>query len=98
MSNAINTEPASNSFDTNQVSVANTETLIVAANPTRRAVIITNLGTTAVYLGNSTGVTTGNGDLLPGIVGASVTIPTTAAIYGIAATGSQSVSFLEITD
>jgi len=41
------------------------------------------------------GVTTGTGQLLPGVKGASLTIPTTAAIYGVVATGTQTVCALE---
>jgi hypothetical protein len=88
--------PAS-SGDTAQVSVDNSgTTLIVAANPTRQAVIITNLGTNDVYIGYASGVTTSTGDILVGTKGAFVTIPTTAALYGVVSSTSQSVSVMEI--
>lgn len=78
---------------TGQVSIANTATLIIAAN-TRQGVLITNPSTTVtVFIGGS-GVTTGNGqELLPGN---SLTIPAVSAIYGIVATGAQTVSYMEL--
>lgn len=80
---------------TGQVSVANTATLIAALRSGRQAITIVNTAATAVYLGNSTGVTTSTGTLLPGIVGASVTMNTQSAIYGISATGSETVTEFE---
>lgn len=82
------------SIATAQVSVAATATSVVAARTGRAAVTITNLGATDVYLG-VTGITTATGTLLPGVRGANITIPTSAAVFGIAATGTQSVSVLE---
>jgi hypothetical protein len=79
----------------NQVSVTNANTLIVASRSTRSGVLITNLGTTDVYIGN-TGVTTSTGTLLLGTKGTALFIPTTAAIYGIVASGTQSVCYLEV--
>jgi hypothetical protein len=79
-----------------QVSVDTTSggKLIAAARAGRGAVTIINTGTIAVFIGPS-GVTTSTGALLPGIAGASITIPTTAAVYGIVSNGSQTVSVLE---
>lgn len=84
-------------FATSQV-VANTSTAnqLVAARTGRGAVTITNItGAQQVFLGTSAAVTTGTGTLLPATVGASITIPTTAAIFGISATAAQTVSILE---
>ena len=78
---------------TAQVSVGTGSTLIVAARADRASVTITNLGTVDIYIGN-TGVTAGTGTLLVGTKGAAITIPTTAAVYGIGAS-AQSVSFME---
>lgn len=78
-----------------QITVADTETVIVASRTGRKGVIITNLGTTDVWLGN-TGVTTANGTLLLGTKGSAMFIPTTAAIYGIVGSGTQAVSYLEV--
>lgn len=78
----------------NQVSVTSAGVLIVAARATREDVVVVNLGTTDVYLGDVS-VTTSTGVLLVGIKGAAVTIATTAAVYGVVASTSQAVSFLE---
>lgn len=77
---------------TGQVSVAATATLIVAARTSGGAVTIINGGTVDVFLGGAT-VTTTTGVLLPGTKGASVTLPTQAAIYGIVGTGTEPVSY-----
>jgi hypothetical protein len=74
--------------------VATTATLIVAQRSGRDTVVVENTGTTAVYLGNS-GVTVNNGLLLPGVLGASVAIETTDAVYGIVASGTQVVCAVE---
>ncbi len=83
----------------NQVSVTTTAggTTIAAARSTRRGILVINHGTTAVYLGPS-GVTTSNGLLLAGIVGAFISIPTTVAILGIVGSGTQTVSYIEVYD
>lgn len=82
---------------TTQVTVNSTATQIVAARTGRDAVIIVNLGTTDVYIGVS-GVTTSTGLLLLGTKGAAVSIPTTAAVYGIVGAGTQAVSVMEVYD
>lgn len=84
----------SGTFATAQAAVTTTAAQIVAARAGRGSVKIQNLGTTDIYLGN-TGVTTTTGDLLVGTKGASVTIPTTAAIFAIGA-AAGSVSILEV--
>ena len=90
------------SGNTGQVSVASTATLIVNQNTGRKAVVITNLGTTAIYIGFGTNtasngpLSTSNGQLLPGVVGASLSIPSTSAIWGISSGASQSVSFMDV--
>lgn len=87
---------AAPSFATGQVTIgSSTPTLLVDHNQSRHAVLITNLGTTAVYIG-LVNVTTTTGQILPGVVGASLTIPTVHSIYGIASTGSQAVSFIDV--
>ena len=87
------------SIATSQVSVGNSATLIAAARAGvagtgRVALTIENSGTTDVYIGPS-GVTTATGILLPGVKGAALTIPTTAAVYGITGGASQTVTVLE---
>ena len=83
----------SSTLTTNQVSVGTGSTLIVAARAGRSSVTIANLGTTDTFIGN-TGVLLTTGTLLVGTKGAAITIPTSAAIYGIASV-AQSVSFIE---
>ena len=80
-------------FATSQVTVGATPTLISAARDGGDSVTIENLGTTQVFIGNAN-VTTGTGFPLPGVVGASLTIPATTAIYGIVASGTQAVAVL----
>ena len=77
---------------TGQVSV-NASTQIIAANPSRAAVMVTNTSpTVAAYWGN-TGVTITTGQYLgPGL---SVTIPVTAAIFGCAAS-AITLTFAEL--
>jgi hypothetical protein len=79
----------------NQVTVGTSATQIVAARTGRLSVQVVNHGTTDVFLGTSNGVTTGNGILLPGTKGASVTLDLPGALWGIVAAGTQAVSFLE---
>jgi hypothetical protein len=81
-------------FATSQATVATTATLIVAQRSGRDTVVVENTGTTDVYLGNST-VTTTSGLLLPGVIGASVAIETTDAVYGVVASGTQKVCAVE---
>jgi hypothetical protein len=80
--------PGAAALSTAQVSVGTSPTPIVSARTGapgtgRVSVTIVNTTTTPIYLGGS-GVTTTTGELLPGIVGASITLNTTAAVYGIA--------------
>ncbi len=83
-------------FRTSQVSVASTAggTQLVGADSARSGVLIINTGTTVVYLGGS-GVTTSTGVFLAGSAGAAVAFATTAPIFGITASGNQTVSILE---
>ncbi len=81
----------------NPVSVSTTATLVVAARTGRSSITIENEGTTPVYIGNSASVTpTTSRVLLPGSVGASITLNYTGAVYGITASGSQTVSEYEL--
>jgi hypothetical protein len=64
-----------------------------AAGTGRIALTLYNAGTATVYLGASAGVTPTNGMPLP--AGASITLDTTAAIYGVAASGAQTIGVTE---
>lgn len=85
---------ASSSITTGQVTIGATATQIVPSRAGRRAVTITNGGTTDVMVGG-VAVTTGTGSMLTGTKGSSMTIPTSSALYGIVGTGTQSISYLE---
>lgn len=91
------TATGANTIASGQVSVANTSTSIAAARATRRAIAVINHGTTDVFVG-VTGLTTGNGALLKGVAGSSITLYTSAAVFGIVASGTQTVSFIEEYD
>ena len=77
---------------TGQVSVGVSATQIIAANAARKGVLIFNAGSVTVYIG-AAGVTTATGHILP--AGASLSLPTVSAIYGISTT-SQIVSVMEL--
>lgn len=80
---------------TAQVTVTTSSTSVVAARALRRNVTITNItGTQQVYCSGTT-ATTGNGQLIPAVVGASWNVSTTAAINCIAVSSSQTVSTAE---
>lgn len=79
---------------TSQVSVTTGNVSVVAARSGRASVTIMNLGTVDVYLG-VTDVTTSTGILLLGVKGASIAIPTSAAVFGTVASGTQAVAVLE---
>jgi hypothetical protein len=90
----------SGAFTTAQASPGTSATSIVAARTGspgtgRIAAIIINMSTTPVYIGAS-GVTTSTGSYLAGVIGATIVIPTQAAIYGIVSSGTGSVSVMEI--
>jgi hypothetical protein len=89
--------PPPETIATAQVSVADTAggTLIAAARAGRKSITIVNEGSTLVRLG-PTGVTTSTGLFLKGAAGESVKIDGGAAIYGIVATGTQAVSYVEV--
>ena len=89
--------PGADNIATNQVSITSAATAIVAARATRRSVLIINHGTTDVYIGGAS-VTTSTGILLAGTEGAAIGIGTTAAVYGIVVSSSQTVSYIENYD
>lgn len=79
---------------TGQIALTGTAAQIIGVNTSRGGVMIANTSaTTAVYLGQSN-VTATNGHFLG--PGASVSIPTAAAIYGVTAGTTITVSFLEV--
>lgn len=82
-------------FTTGQATVTAAATLIVAANASRSGIVITNTGTTDVYIIENTAGTTSTGHLLTGTKGASVAFSTTGPIYGITGGGSATVTYLQ---
>lgn len=87
---------AQEDFKTAQVTVANTATLLVASQDGRGDVTIQNRSTVDVYIGDS-GVTTANGFPLPGVVGSTLTVPFTTALYAIVAAGTANVAIIRGT-
>lgn len=79
---------------TTQATVGTTATPVVASRAGRGLVTIVNTSTTDVYIGGA-GVTTATGSLLPGTKGASLTLPSGAAFYGVVGTGTAVVTVLE---
>jgi len=84
-------------FAASQASIGSSAGLIVAARTGapgtgRIAVTIQNNGSATVFVG-AAGVTTAAG--MPLAAGAAITINTTAAVYGIAASGTQTIGVLE---
>jgi len=87
----------SGAIATSQASIGTSAALIVAARTGaagtgRIAATLYNEGTVTVFFGPS-GVTTSTGMPLP--AGASATINTTAAIYGISTIASQTIGVME---
>lgn len=80
-----------------QGTVTTTSTTLVSSRATRRAVMLTQLSTTAVYFGSGT-VSTTTGSPLIGTVGAFVVVPTTAALQAVTPSGTASVAILEVYD
>lgn len=91
----VGADKGSATIAVNQVSVAATATQIVASRTGRRSVTVVMHGSTNIFIGPTSGVTTSNGLLLIGTAGAAVTFEYTGALYGIAATGSVTVSYVE---
>lgn len=90
----LTSQSGSANIATGQVTVGTTATLVVAARSGRISVKVTDLGTVDLYCGTATVATT-TGDLLAGVKGGSITIPTGAAVYCVVGTGTQAVSFME---
>jgi hypothetical protein len=85
----------SNNWSTTQIAVSDTATLICPYRAGRRAVTITALSASAVYLGGDDSVSIASGVPLAGVIGATKTIETCAAIWGVTA-DSATVSVEEL--
>lgn len=94
--NLLTSSGGAPNLTTAQVTVTTSSTSTAAARALRRSVTITNItGTQQVYCSGTT-ATTGNGQLIPAVVGASWTVSTAAAVNCIAVSSSQTVSVAEI--
>lgn len=78
-----------------QVSVTTSSTSVAAARDTRKAIVMVNRGSANVFVCGSGTATTSHFQLSPGD---GVTIRTTAAITAIAASGTQTVHYIEEYD
>lgn len=81
-------------YNTGQVTVGTSATLIAAARAGRKDIVIVTHGATDVYLGGPN-VTTSTGSLLVGSKGTGFTITSEAAVYGVVSAGTQTVSYVE---
>lgn len=88
-------DPGTRAFASSQFTVTTTAAITAIARANRVAVTIQTLGATAIYCGPDNTVTSANGFRIPATDGASVTIPTRAAVWCITAAGSQAVGVLE---
>lgn len=79
-----------------QVSVSAVNATLIETNRSRASVTIENLGTNQVCFGPTNAVTLSNAPCLPGTVGASVTIPYTGPVWGLATTSSTTVAVMDL--
>lgn len=82
-------------FAPGQATVGTSAAQLVAARSGRQSVTVVSNCTNPVELGASASVTTSNGLILPGTVGASVTLNYSGALYAIGAS-SCAVSYYEL--
>lgn len=88
-------EQGSTAIAAGQVSCTTAATSIAAARDTRKAIVLVNRSTTAVFIGPS-GVTTSTGLQLN--QNDSITIRTTAQVFGIVSLGTATVHYIEEYD
>lgn len=81
------------SLATGQVAVTTSATQVVPARAGRLAVTITATSAVVFYVGGS-GVTTATGAYAGGAAGASITVPTQAAVFAVGAS-ALTVSYME---
>jgi hypothetical protein len=79
---------------TGQIAPGTTATSIIGVNLNRIRIVLTQMSTTPVFIGAS-GVTSSTGDYIPGIVGYMKVIRSSAALFGVVASGTGSISFAE---
>lgn len=79
--------------DHNQLTFSGNVTQIVAADTSRRGVLI-NASGNDVFVGSGTNVSTNNGYLVE--KGSKLTLPVTTAVHGVTAGSSATVYFVEV--
>lgn len=80
---------------TGQATVGTSVAQLVASRTGRQSVTVISNCANAIELGKDNTLTTSNGTILPGVVGASVTFTYSGAIYAIGST-SCAVSYFEL--
>lgn len=92
-----NNPVGSGAFATSQAAIGAAALIVAArtgaAGTGRIAATLYNTGSQTVYVGATSGVTSATG--LPLVAGGSLTINTQTAIYGVAASGTQTIGVLE---
>lgn len=78
---------------TGQVTVGTTATAILEYSASRVGVVVTNTGTSTVFVGQKGDVANGNGHALT--AGSSLSLVSGAELWGAVATGTALVTFLE---
>lgn len=91
-----NFQTASNIVVAAKVEVGATASALVADNFGRVALKIANLGSASVFLGGDDQVTAGTG--FPVRAGETIVIETTSEVWAVAASGTQDVRVLELTN
>jgi hypothetical protein len=81
-------------FDTGQYTASATAGIMLPADLQRTGLLLVNTSGTAFYVGG-TGVTAATGHLVPGVVGASVSIPTHDSVSVITSAGTALLTYVE---
>lgn len=87
-------DDSSRNWRTSQVSVGTSATLVASILPTRRQIMVTTLGTAQVYCGSDNTVSAATGMPIANVAFSSISLPTTAAVWCIAAS-AQTVAVAE---
>lgn len=83
-------------YTTSQVAITTASTAVCTARALRRTCTITAITGAQQVFCSGTVATTANGQLIPAVVGATLTVSTTAAINCIAVSATQTVSVAEV--
>ena len=83
-------------FGTGQITLGTVPLQIVGPRARRGCIKVTNLSSSEVFLGNSSGVSVATGDLLAAGRGQWNKYDTVSAIFGVVASGSAIVAWAEV--